>query len=339
MKKLLLALSLCASTALLANDANYHWEFTPTIGGTHHEGNMDLDDSFTTGLRIAKNLGDSWIDQVEFGFDFSQNIGLDGLAASRWQGAEKPDATAYFVNLVKDIVKFNDNLKLYGLIGAGYVDYTAKVDGEDYDSGFGQYGLGLKYYWTDNFATKLEVRDSISFKDADHVLYYSLGFAADFGKRHADKVEEVAVKQIGDEDGDGVPDDLDKCPGTPAGVVVDENGCEKIIRLKLGVNFAFDSSKITPEYMDEIKTVATFLNEHPDYTTILEGHTDSTGPAAYNLKLSEKRANAVADTLVHLGVTPERITTVGFGEDHPIATNATKAGRAENRRVDSKFRK
>lgn len=335
MKKVLLALSLCASTALLAHDANYEWEFTPTIGGTLHEGNMDLDDSFTFGLRVAKNLSeDWWLDQIELGYDYQDSVGLHGLSDK--PGAEKPDVHSYFVNVVKDLYHFNDDFKLYGLAGLGYMDYSSKVGGEDYDDGFGQYGLGLKYYYTDNFATKLEVRDAISFHEADHTMFYTLGFAADIGKRFADP---EPVAQVGDEDGDGVLDDVDRCPGTPAGVVVDEFGCEKIIRLDLGVNFAFDSAKIKPEAMGEIRKVSDFLNEHPDYSVVLEGHTDSKGSEAYNQKLSEKRAAAVADALVSLGVSSDRISSVGFGESQPIADNSTAAGRAKNRRVDAKFRK
>ena len=309
MKKVLLALSLCASSALFASDADYHWEITPTIGGMTHEGNMDLDSNFMFGLRLAKNLQDSFIDQVEVGFDYSRNIGVEDLAHR--VGNDKPDAKYYHINAVKDLVNFTDNFKLYGLLGLGYMDYTKDVynDG-DQDSGFGQYGLGLKYYITDNFATKLEARDAIRFDDGNHVLFYTLGFAVDFGKRYADAAP-VAPAPTGckDADNDGVCD------------------------------FATDSSKISPEFMNQIKNVSDVLVAHPDYKVILEGHTDSTGSNAYNQKLSERRAAAVGGALKSFGVDASRITTVGYGETKPIATNATKAGRAQNRRVDAKFRK
>lgn len=337
MKKFLLALSLCASTAVLASDADYHWEFTPTIGGVLPEGNTNLDNSFSYGLRIAKNINSAWINQVELGYDRVSGMVLDDVAG------RKPSLNAYHLNLVKDIVNFTDNFKLYGLIGAGYMDFGNNVakggydNGKDYSGGFGQYGLGLKYYIADNFATKLEVRDAITFDDAHHFMFYTLGFGVDFGSRNPAMAPAVE-NTIGDEDGDGVLDNVDKCPGTPAGVVVDENGCEKVIRLNLGVNFAFDSAKIKPEYMNEIKKVSDFLVTRPDYKVILEGHTDSTGSAKYNKKLSEKRAMNVKKALVELGVKSDMITTVGYGEEQPIASNATKAGRAENRRVDAKFR-
>ena len=338
MKKVLLALSLCASSALFASDADYHWEITPTIGGMTHEGNMDLDTNFMFGLRLAKNLQDSFIDQLEVGFDYSRNIGVEDLAHR--VGNPEPNAKYYHINAVKDIVNFTDNLKLYGLLGLGYMDYSRDVynDG-DLDSGFGQYGVGLKYYITDNFATKLEARDAIRCDDGNRVLFYTLGFAVDFGKRHADAAPVVTPTACTDADNDGVCDNVDRCPGTPAGVVVDEYGCEKVIRLNLGVNFATDSSKISPEFMNEIKNVSDVLVAHPDYKVILEGHTDSTGSDAYNQKLSLRRAAAVAGALQTFGVDASRISSVGYGESKPIATNSTKAGRAQNRRVDAKFRK
>jgi len=328
MKKVLLALSLCAATALVANESNYHWEFTPTIGGVLPEGSSGLEDSFVFGLRLAKNFEDSFIDQIELGYDRVNDFHLKNAG-------QEPNQDVYFVNLVKNLVHFTDDFSLYGLIGAGYMDFSKKVEEIDYDSGFAQYGLGLKYYWADNFATKLEVRDAIHFEEGDHYMYYTLGFAVDFGSRYATPAAAVD----GDEDGDGVPDSIDRCPGTPAGVVVDEYGCEKVIRLNLGVNFAFDSDKIKPEYMDKIKVVSDFMAEHPDYSVLLEGHTDSVGAEAYNQGLSERRAAAVANALMSLGVDGSKISTTGYGETQPIADNSTAEGRAENRRVDAKFRK
>jgi len=147
-------------------------------------------------------------------------------------------------------------------------------------------------------------------------------------------------KKALDDDNDGVPNDIDQCPNTPAGVVVDERGCEKVIVLRdLDVNFAFDSYKVGPKYAAEIKKVADFMGEHPDYKVVLAGHTDSVGAEAYNQKLSEKRAKAVADVLAGYGVSEDKISTVGYGELKPIATNKTKEGRAQNRRVEATFNK
>lgn len=330
MRKILIALSLCASTALLANDANYHWEFTPTVGGVLPEGNTGLDEGFTFGLRIAKNIEDGyWIDQVELGYDRIEDINFD----------KQPGDTSidvYHLNAVKDIWNITNDLKLYGLVGAGYMDFNDRINGKNRDTGFGQYGLGLKYYITDNFATKLEVRDAITFDHGNHYMFYSLGFAVDFGARSSNAP--VAAATIGDSDGDGVPDNLDRCPGTPAGVVVDEYGCEKVIKFD-SIHFAFDSAELSPAASAKLNEVANYLEGNDNYSVLVEGHTDSVGSDAYNQKLSERRAASVKKGLVSEGIAADRIDTAGYGESRPVADNKTAEGRAENRRVETKFRK
>ena len=79
------------------------------------------------------------------------------------------------------------------------------------------------------------------------------------------------------------------------------------------------------------------MDENERYNTILEGHTDNTGSRAYNQKLSERRAQSVAEQLEKFGVKKARIQTKGYGPDRPRSSNATKEGRADNRRVEAKF--
>ena len=102
------------------------------------------------------------------------------------------------------------------------------------------------------------------------------------------------------------------------------------------LHFAFDSSKIDNRDKDKLDTIATRLKEEASTTTLdISGHTDSVGTDAYNQKLSERRAHAVADYLVDAGVSASSIKSVeGYGESKPVADNKTKEGRAENRRVE-----
>ena len=82
--------------------------------------------------------------------------------------------------------------------------------------------------------------------------------------------------------------------------------------------------------------MAEFMKQYPQTATTVEGHTDSVGNAAYNQKLSERRAAAVRDTLVNqYGVEANRVNAVGYGKDRPVADNATSEGRAINRRVEA----
>jgi outer membrane protein OmpA-like peptidoglycan-associated protein len=135
-----------------------------------------------------------------------------------------------------------------------------------------------------------------------------------------------------DSDGDGVLDDVDQCPGTPTGVKVDKRGCWVI----QGLRFAFDSSKIEPQYYAELDQVATQLKGAPDVQIRVDGHTDSVGTAEYNQALSERRAQSVSDYLSARGVARARMGIRGYGESQPIASNETEEGKAENRRVEIK---
>ncbi|MBV2134636.1 OmpA family protein [Pseudomonas sp. MAP12] len=161
----------------------------------------------------------------------------------------------------------------------------------------------------------------------------------------------LCYAQDGDEDKDGVFDRRDRCQGTPANTPVGHNGCplpqypekaappapqdEVIVLSDLGeVLFAFDSAKLTPAAMATLDTVVEKLKGSDVVGIKVNGHTDSTGTDAYNQGLSERRAASVVDYLVSQGVAPDKLTSEGFGESKPVADNASKEGRAENRRVE-----
>jgi len=161
----------------------------------------------------------------------------------------------------------------------------------------------------------------------------------------------VAVDKDGcplDSDKDGVPDYLDKCPGTPAGVKVDKDGCppakaaaaERFCSKPaiLAINFDTNKSDIKAEYHDELKTVGEFLTYFPNAKGEISGHTDSVGSNALNQKLSERRAVSIKNYIIKtFGIKADRITTKGYGETKPIASNKTKEGKAKNRRIEANF--
>jgi OmpA-OmpF porin, OOP family len=137
-----------------------------------------------------------------------------------------------------------------------------------------------------------------------------------------------APAAVPDSDGDGVPDDVDKCPNTPKGVKVNASGCWEL----RDVNF--DSGKAViknPAVLDEVVEI---LKQNPAMTGEVRGYTDNTGTLDFNRKLSEARAGAVRDYLVKQGIAPERIRAKGFGPAQPVASNDTAEGRAQNRRVE-----
>ena len=104
--------------------------------------------------------------------------------------------------------------------------------------------------------------------------------------------------------------------------------------MKDSVLFDFDSYQLKPEAREMLRRIAGTLNENPDTVILVVGYTDSTGDFNYNVKLSEKRAEAVRNELVLNGVDPTRILTFGCGPKHPIAPNNTPEGRSLNRRVE-----
>lgn len=104
--------------------------------------------------------------------------------------------------------------------------------------------------------------------------------------------------------------------------------------LRLNIQFDHDKSNIKPEFKGEVDKAAEFLAQYSGMDAIIEGHTDSNGTDAYNVGLSQRRANTVRQALIsQYGINPSRLTAIGYGESRPIATNATEEGRYTNRRV------
>lgn len=162
------------------------------------------------------------------------------------------------------------------------------------------------------------------------------------------------VNGDGYEDGDGVPDSRDKCPGTPKGVQVDADGCpppvpapvvEEAVVVKeetiviRDVHFQFDKATLTGADKMVLDKVATRLKQESSTAQLtVTGHTDSVGSDAYNQKLSDRRAHSVVKYLVESGIPQGSFVSVtGAGESQPVADNKTADGRAQNRRTEIKI--
>ena len=206
--------------------------------------------------------------------------------------------------------------------------------GRDHST-FANIGTGLKYYFTENFYAKAGLDGMYNIDVGESEWAAGVGVGVNFGggsKPAAEPAPAPVAEVCSDSDNDGVCDNVDKCPDTPANVTV----VAEVVRVELDVKFDFDKSKVKEESYGDIKNLADFMNQYPSTTTTVEGHTDSVGTDAYNQKLSERRANAVREVLVNqYGVGSERVNSVGYGESRPVADNATDAGRAVNRRVEA----
>ncbi|HEY4322825.1 MAG TPA: OmpA family protein [Mucilaginibacter sp.] len=149
-----------------------------------------------------------------------------------------------------------------------------------------------------------------------------------------------------DSDGDGVADQFDKCPNTPAGTVVDGAGCPIIFPKPdttkapvtaavaySNIQFEFDSSVLKTSSYPVLDATSSDLRSSSSVVTVA-GYASSEGTAAHNMRLSRDRANSVKTYLVNSGVDAKRLKIKPFGETHPIADNSTEEGRITNRRVE-----
>jgi OOP family OmpA-OmpF porin len=197
----------------------------------------------------------------------------------------------------------------------------------------------------------------MSFDSTHHNLLYTIGLTFVFGGQ-----QEIAARERQDSDGDGVYDYMDMCPDTPSGVDVDSSGCprdsdgdgvydymdkclgtpigagvdERGCWVLKGVQFDIGKATIRPESYAILDEVVDVLDKNPELEIEIQGHTDSTGSAEMNLRLSQNRAASVLEYFVSKGIERTRLSCRGFGMEKPIASNATAEGRAKNRRVELK---
>ena len=146
-----------------------------------------------------------------------------------------------------------------------------------------------------------------------------------------------------DSDGDGVADNADKCPNSPWGFEVDEDGCSKDPNLTMSagpfegskqVFFEFDRYNLQDRYHSNLDNIVSALKAMPSMNIQLQGHTDNIGTPDYNMSLSVKRAREVKGYIINKGIDESRVTTIGYGATRNKATNDTVDGRAQNRRVE-----
>ena len=145
-----------------------------------------------------------------------------------------------------------------------------------------------------------------------------------------------------DSDGDGVADPQDKCPNDAG--PADNDGCpeptEEIMAelnaVGAGVPFELNKSDITPNVASILDLISPIIKKYANSNFLIEGHTDTSGPKAFNQVLSERRAESVKSYLVSSGIAETRLSTVGYGEERPAQSNNTRKGRIANRRVEFK---
>ncbi|HPC85214.1 MAG TPA: OmpA family protein [Smithellaceae bacterium] len=328
----------------------------PTLGMYTFEGNEDMDQARPlVGLRL--------------GYNFNKYIGLEGYlhyantTNNAWSPKKNVDFTGYGAEVIFHLLP-NQSLVPFLAAGVGGVHYSYGMYEEDVDYGTDTYkkdklavsfGYGLKWFLSDWFALRLDIRDVMPINKLHNNMLVSLGLNFAFGgakKAAATSVSaaEPVVEEAAKPQAAAAPEVVEEAkpavaaaapavveqvvkpqPKTQVKEEVDEMG-----RATLQVLFDFNKDTIKKNYTKDIDHMVGVMKEHSDLKLTIEGHTDNVGKAAYNKKLSQKRADAVKKYMVEKGgIDAQRLNAIGYGQEKPVASNKTKDGRAKNRRVEA----
>ena len=351
----LFVLSLLVSVTSMAEIRPGGFELTPLVGGYVFEANQDLENGLAAGLG--------------FGYHITKHWGVEGIfnyIDTKFDSTGE-DVDGYLYHL-DGLYHFRPDKRLVPYLSAGVGGITLAPDkGSSSTDPLLNGGGGLKYFLTDFIALRGDVRYILAFGSTQNNLAFTFGVTFNFGGKekevvpaalpppvdsdgdgvydHEDQCPNTPagapVDAVGcplDSDNDGVYDHEDQCPDTPAGAKVDESGCPIVLKeevsVELNVEFDLNKADIKPDYHDELSEVADFMKAYPLTAVVIEGHTDGSGSAQYNLQLSQRRAESIRQYLIdEFGIAPERLSAKGYGESKPIASNETREGRQRNRRV------
>jgi OOP family OmpA-OmpF porin len=228
-------------------------------------------------------------------------------------------------------------------INLDYIHDNAKFPAENrYSYGY----AGLEYTFGSSSKPSLEWVNPVAMM-YDELYDAALRQEVEALKGRVTNVETAVADLKKDSDGDGVSDQFDKCPNTPAGTVVDGAGCPivfpkpdtigkvatPVATAYANIQFEFDSSVLKTLSYPILDATSADLKASGK-TITLAGYASSEGTAAHNMHLSKDRANSVKTYLVNSGVEAKHLKIKAFGETHPIADNSTEEGRIANRRVE-----
>ncbi len=360
-----MALLICGGTVMTAASANEDRAFHAGVMGTYLEPSevRAADGGAGVGLYLGTalrrfpgwhaELSANWNEldqQGASGQDEIYQLGVDVLRRFAWTRDLTPYAVAGLAASYEDIRGDSSTQPSLGL-GGGLLwqlpfpawslrlDARALAQENDYESAGmsdsgrailvdGRFGLGLQWSSGAQSVASVEDADGDGVPDGQDLCPDSLPNA---------QVDATGCEALSmaDADGDGVPDRLDSCPGTPRGTVVNASGCGTEVEVQLrGVNFEFDSDRLTEQAKDVLLPIAELLRGSlKDIRIEIAGHTDASGDDDYNRALSARRAWAVKNFLTEQGVATDRLIATGYGASRPVADNASKEGRAQNRRV------
>lgn len=315
------------STVTLAEDGRFY--INPAIGYQDFDSDRNLDGEMSWSLGGEYRFGRNWAAELRY-FDTEPEFD---------RGNGETDVSQYYLDGLYYFAGQAEKWQPFALLGIGHAEFDNSR--RDTTETQGALGGGVRYAFTDNWSLRADVRAIHGFDHSTWDSMVNVGISYAFGSLAPTAVAVVpaATKPAAlDSDGDGVIDENDRCLNTPAGVVVNAEGCvltrAKEVSFDLSLRFAHDSDVVETYDSAELEKVAAYLRDQDAATGVIEGHTDNTGNAAYNTKLSQRRAMAVEKLLTErYGVNVARISSVGYGMERPIADNNTSEGRQANRRV------
>lgn len=318
--------------AAYAGDEADHWYLNPYAGGITPDklwgGNGA---TFLYGLDIGKNFGANWAAELDLnGSNFndrfdSGHVGLYGAALDGLRVWNRAGRFAPYIDLGAGVTH---------AVPPGSTGLSSRTD----FMAQGGVGAFIKLWENADASRSLALRPdvkarwtNVSGNPVDFL--YVLGLTFTFGPGRPTMAPAAAPPPPPPPPPPPAPKPVAKCPNVPAGVAVDEQGCPYPDVVLRGVNFETNSDVLTAQSLPVLNEVASGLARHPHMKVELQGYTDSTGSAAYNLGLSQRRADAVREYLIRRGVAADQLLAKGYGEASPVASNATAAGRLSNRRV------
>jgi OOP family OmpA-OmpF porin len=333
-KPLLFGLLIAAGCASAEESILDGVTLSPMLGYYNYDSDRGVDDEKLYSIGLGYELNDKW------GLEF---VYLKADTETKRSNVDV-DLDQIRLDAIYNLNR-NNNIQPYLAAGIGENEFDSRFGSDDETIING--GGGLKYFVTPKLSLRGDVRLINSLDEEKTDIAFSLGLQYTFGEKQSSvnatpaavvAAEPLVTAVAVDSDADGVADDIDQCMDTESGAKVDSNGCYIIVKeghsIELEVNFANNSSVVTADNFAEITKVAEFMNDYPQTSVVIEGHTDDTGAADYNQLLSKKRAQAVAAILIERNnINASRVSAKGFGESSPLYDSSVQNYRAKNRRV------
>ena len=354
-KKLLTAAllgGLAMAQAASAQEFDDRWYLTGSAGFNFQDSDRGTDDAPFGAIGLGKFISPNWSLDGELNYQKPTFDANDDLNWSQY---------GLSLDLRRHFVTEGRGWNPYLLFGVGYQrseeEYTFPQFADRKDGNLAaKVGVGLQSTFDKRVAVRAELAYRGDFDDQSVAapqedwfgdVLASVGVVIPLGAAPAAAAPPAPAPVAPscadlDDDGDGVNNCNDKCPGSQAGQAIGPDGCPVPVSIDLkGVNFDFDKATLRPDAVAILAEATEILKRYPDLRVEVAGHTDSKGTDAYNQKLSERRATAVYDYLTKNGVAASRLVgPTGYGESRPIAPNTNAdgsdnpEGRAKNRRTE-----